>query len=90
MHDSGAVEPGLGHFSLIHALTLLTLNPTSNGSLSVSFNNKNRCDVRQNSMEENAALARIGHLSGSSLEADSIYCLLQGKPTVDENAVQVH
>ena len=83
MHESGVVE--------LYALTLLTLNPTSNGSLSVSFNGTSKYDIIQNSTVENVALVRIGHLP---IQIRGWHLLsqlsLQGKPAVIENAVQVY
>ena len=75
----------------LYALTLLTLNPTSNGSLSVSFNGTSKYDIIQNSTVENVALVRIGHLP---IQIRGWHLLsqlsLQGKPAVIENAVQVY
>ena len=75
----------------LYALTLLTLNPTSNGSLSVQFNDTSKYDIIQNSMVENVALVRIGHLP---IQIRGWHLLsqlsLQGSPAVIENTVQVH
>ena len=75
VHGSGAEEPGFWNFSCVYALTLLTLNPTSNGSLSVSFNNTSKYDIIQNSMVENVALVGSGHLPIQIRSWHWIYCL---------------